>query len=137
MTGADGWDLGLSYWRPYDERMPWGVQADDATDLKNELEVSGRRIQLVEADLARPEAAGVRGARGGAVMQNGQHAPRGRPILATGSESRRSSMATYREQASKHASMQECVHACDSTPLLLVHVALVAKRRSRALADFL
>jgi 3-oxoacyl-[acyl-carrier protein] reductase len=48
---ADGWDIGFTYWRPYDERMPWG--ADDAAPdaVTTRLRALGARCCAVEADL--------------------------------------------------------------------------------------
>lgn len=51
---ADGWDLALAYWHPYDARMPWGSQPDDVVRLTAELEVIGARVHLLPADLADP-----------------------------------------------------------------------------------
>lgn len=53
---ADGWDLVLNYWQPYDARMPWGVQPDDFATLSAELEAAGARVWAVPADLADPSA---------------------------------------------------------------------------------
>jgi 3-oxoacyl-[acyl-carrier protein] reductase len=49
---AAGWDLALAYWGPYDDRMPWGRRPDDADELASELEATGARVVLLEADLA-------------------------------------------------------------------------------------
>ncbi|MDQ4491827.1 SDR family oxidoreductase [Sinomonas sp. ASV486] len=49
-----GWDLALSYWRPYDARMPWGVQTHDAERLAQELRDVGASVTAVEADLSDP-----------------------------------------------------------------------------------
>jgi 3-oxoacyl-[acyl-carrier protein] reductase len=54
---ADGWDLALTYWTPYDQKMPWGVQLDDVALLKNELVSIGARVFAIEADLELPGAA--------------------------------------------------------------------------------
>lgn len=37
----DGWNLVLSYWTPYDERMPWGIQASDPSAIKDRLKRLG------------------------------------------------------------------------------------------------
>jgi hypothetical protein len=50
----DGWDLTLSYRRPYDERLGLEGQPDDPEQLASELRRAGRRIELIEADLERP-----------------------------------------------------------------------------------
>ncbi|GHG54511.1 short-chain dehydrogenase [Sinomonas cellulolyticus] len=49
-----GWDLALSFWRPYDERMPWGVQEHDAARLAVQLRALGAAVATIEADLADP-----------------------------------------------------------------------------------
>jgi 3-oxoacyl-[acyl-carrier protein] reductase len=54
---ADGWDLVLSYWRPYDERLGLPAGPDDPQYLADELRERGRRVELVPADLEDPEAA--------------------------------------------------------------------------------
>jgi 3-oxoacyl-[acyl-carrier protein] reductase len=48
---ATGWDIGFTYWRPYDGRMPWGH--DDAADepIRQRLDELGARSYAVEADL--------------------------------------------------------------------------------------
>ncbi|WP_309071457.1 SDR family oxidoreductase [Arthrobacter sp.] len=55
---ADGWDLVLSYWHPYDQRVN---QAEDPygelRDLAAELEAIGSRVTLLPADLEQPDAA--------------------------------------------------------------------------------
>lgn len=53
---ADGWDLVLNYWQPYDSRMPWGIQPDDVTVLTAELELAGARVWAFPADLGDPSA---------------------------------------------------------------------------------
>ncbi len=50
-----GWDLALSYYSPYDARMPWGVQTHDAGRLAAELELLGAAVSVVEADLTDPD----------------------------------------------------------------------------------
>lgn len=54
---ANNWDLVLTYWTNYDQRMPWGVQPDDPLMMKAELESSDAGVVLLEADLERPESA--------------------------------------------------------------------------------
>lgn len=51
---AEGWNLALNYWQPYDERMPWGIQPDDVTTLTAELEAAGVRVWALPADLGDP-----------------------------------------------------------------------------------
>lgn len=49
---ADGWDIGFTYWRPYDERMPWGQDAQAHDLMTRRLAELGARSHGVEADLA-------------------------------------------------------------------------------------
>ncbi|MCQ9164987.1 SDR family oxidoreductase [Arthrobacter sp. STN4] len=55
---ADGWDLVLNYWQPYDARMPWGEQPDDVRNLTTELAAAGTRVWAMPADLAEPSSVG-------------------------------------------------------------------------------
>jgi 3-oxoacyl-[acyl-carrier protein] reductase len=50
----DGWDLALSYWRPYDQRVGHGGEPDDPERLAGELRGQNRRIVLVPGDLEDP-----------------------------------------------------------------------------------
>ena len=52
----DGWNLVLSYWTPYDERMPWGIQASDPSAMKDRLERWGAAAFLMESDLERQQS---------------------------------------------------------------------------------
>jgi|SRR4051794_39378900 len=54
---GDGWDVGLTYWRPYDERMPWGGEPDGVEQLTAAVEAAGGRAATVPADLSRVDAA--------------------------------------------------------------------------------
>ena len=51
---ADGWDLALSYWTPYDVRIGLDGGPDDPERLADELRAPGRRVELLPADLADP-----------------------------------------------------------------------------------
>jgi 3-oxoacyl-[acyl-carrier protein] reductase len=50
----DGWDLALSYWHPYDQRVGHGGEPDDPERLAHELRGQNRRIVLVPGDLEDP-----------------------------------------------------------------------------------
>jgi 3-oxoacyl-[acyl-carrier protein] reductase len=52
---ADGWDVATTFWVPYDERMPWGSDADAPDRLRAELEALGAATVGVAADLERPD----------------------------------------------------------------------------------
>ncbi len=54
---ATGWDLALTQWRPYDERMPWGSDGSDLEGVVASLRVRGARVVTVEVDLESPDAA--------------------------------------------------------------------------------
>jgi 3-oxoacyl-[acyl-carrier protein] reductase len=51
---ADGWDLVLSYWHPYDDRVGHGYGASEPGDLANELRETGRSVEVIAADLEDP-----------------------------------------------------------------------------------
>jgi 3-oxoacyl-[acyl-carrier protein] reductase len=53
-----GWDVALTFWRPYDAGMPWGSDAADVAWLSGELAAAGAKTTAVEADLSRVESAG-------------------------------------------------------------------------------
>ena len=48
---SDGWDLGITWWSAYDERMPWGVAEGELAAIETELATLGARVVAVEADL--------------------------------------------------------------------------------------
>ncbi len=54
---ADGWDLALSFWRPYDDRLGLEHQSDDPDRLAGELRRLGGRVELIPGDLEDPVAA--------------------------------------------------------------------------------
>ncbi|ACU72011.1 short-chain dehydrogenase/reductase SDR [Catenulispora acidiphila DSM 44928] len=51
----DGWDVGFTYWRPYDDRMDWGRDEEALAAVSAAAEAHGARVHAVEADLALPE----------------------------------------------------------------------------------
>jgi 3-oxoacyl-[acyl-carrier protein] reductase len=53
----DGWDIALTYWSAYDDRMPWGRRPDDVAEIEQRLRSRGTRVAVIEADLAHPDAA--------------------------------------------------------------------------------
>jgi 3-oxoacyl-[acyl-carrier protein] reductase len=52
-----GWDVGFTYWTPYDERMPWGADPEAVTRLGDEAGTHGAATAAIEADLSDPPAA--------------------------------------------------------------------------------
>jgi 3-oxoacyl-[acyl-carrier protein] reductase len=48
----DGWDVATTFWRPYDERMPWGSDPADVLWLRDQLEAHGAKTIAIEADLS-------------------------------------------------------------------------------------
>ena len=47
-----GWDIVTTYWRPYDQDMPWHSQADEAQDIIREVQALGSSGMGIEADLS-------------------------------------------------------------------------------------
>jgi len=90
---ADGWDLVLSYWQDYDERMPWGSEPEDVVRLTAELEAIGARVHVLSADLQDPgvpdrlvaEAVQLAGPLQGLVLSHAESVDSG--ILDTSLES--------------------------------------------------
>jgi len=52
---ADGWDLVINHWTPYDDRLGLERRADDPAQIAAECRALGRRVELVPVDLADPE----------------------------------------------------------------------------------
>lgn len=52
---ADGWDMALSFWGPYDQRVRLDDDANDPERLAASLRACGRRVELLSADLEDPE----------------------------------------------------------------------------------
>lgn len=53
---ADGWDVAISHWTPYDERMPWRTQPGDTEHIVDELNRLGSRTVSHSADLTTIDA---------------------------------------------------------------------------------
>ena len=56
---ADGWDLCLSFWTPYDERVGLSGDADDPEGLTEELRRVGGRVELLPGDLEQTDVAAM------------------------------------------------------------------------------
>lgn len=73
----DGWDLALSYWAAYDERLGLELGEHDPEDVAELCRDLGRRVELLPGDLAAPEeperlvaAAAARGDLRGLVLSH-------------------------------------------------------------------
>lgn len=55
---TDGWDVAVSFWQPYDVRMPWGSAPDDVSQVLDRLLRAGGATVALPEDLADPEAPG-------------------------------------------------------------------------------
>lgn len=73
----DGWDLVLSHWAPYDERLGYERGAHDTEDVAAECRRRGSQVDVVPADLAETgaaarlvEAASAAGGLRGLVMSH-------------------------------------------------------------------
>ena len=55
---ADGWDLVVNHWAPYDDRLGLDRGGDDPVQVAAECRALGVRVELVPADLADLEAPG-------------------------------------------------------------------------------
>jgi 3-oxoacyl-[acyl-carrier protein] reductase len=53
----DGWDLALSYWHPYDDRVGLERSAGDVDELAEQVRALGRSVVLLPGDLEQPEQA--------------------------------------------------------------------------------
>ncbi|GAA4963961.1 3-oxoacyl-[acyl-carrier protein] reductase [Nonomuraea thailandensis] len=53
---ADGWNVALTLWTPYDERMTWGVEPGATDAVTRTLAAHGAATAAVEADLSDPDA---------------------------------------------------------------------------------
>jgi 3-oxoacyl-[acyl-carrier protein] reductase len=53
----DGWDVALSYWHPYDDRLGLGRAPDDLEVLAGRIRDLGRTVVTLPADLEQPEQA--------------------------------------------------------------------------------
>ncbi|WP_211766072.1 SDR family oxidoreductase [Kutzneria sp. CA-103260] len=49
-----GWDVAISHWRPYDEKMPWDAEPDAQRELTDRMTELGARSVAIEADLSDP-----------------------------------------------------------------------------------
>jgi 3-oxoacyl-[acyl-carrier protein] reductase len=52
-----GWDVAMTFWRPYDASMPWGSEPEEVQLLRAQLEKAGARTTAIEVDLSSTDAA--------------------------------------------------------------------------------
>jgi 3-oxoacyl-[acyl-carrier protein] reductase len=52
---ADGWDLVLNFWAPYDDRLGYDRGGDDPKDVADECRSLGRRVEVMAGDLSEPQ----------------------------------------------------------------------------------
>ncbi|HEY2213928.1 MAG TPA: hypothetical protein VGH31_02640, partial [Acidimicrobiales bacterium] len=48
----DGWDIAFTYWKPYDERMPWGGDPDGPEAVSEMIAAKGGHSIGIESDLS-------------------------------------------------------------------------------------
>jgi 3-oxoacyl-[acyl-carrier protein] reductase len=53
----DGWDLAVSYWHPYDDRIGLERSGGDVEAIVAEIRAKGRRVVALPADLERVDGA--------------------------------------------------------------------------------
>jgi 3-oxoacyl-[acyl-carrier protein] reductase len=51
-----GWDVAITFWRPYDAAMPWGSDPNEVQSIRAQLEHLGAKTIAIEADLSRTDA---------------------------------------------------------------------------------
>jgi 3-oxoacyl-[acyl-carrier protein] reductase len=51
---ADGWDIAMTFWSPFDRRMPWGALPNNVEAIEAIVRGRGARVFSVEADLSDP-----------------------------------------------------------------------------------
>ena len=51
---ASGWDVAITYWRPYDAAMPWGSAPGDVEAIVDRMRSCAARAVSIEADLSDP-----------------------------------------------------------------------------------
>ena len=64
----DGWDLALSYWRPYDAGLPWTSTDDELERLADDLRRRGAMVVLLPANLTDPTEPGRLVSAAGAAL---------------------------------------------------------------------
>ncbi len=52
ILAQSGWDVAITYWRPYDAEMPWGSVPTEVESLCARMQTYGARTLAIEADLS-------------------------------------------------------------------------------------
>jgi len=52
-----GWDVAITFWRPYDASMPWNSNPEEVQALRSAIERDGARAIAIEADLSLTDSA--------------------------------------------------------------------------------
>ena len=47
-----GWDVAITFWRPYDSAMPWGSDPEHVQSIRSHLQSAGAHTVTIEADLS-------------------------------------------------------------------------------------
>lgn len=53
---SKGWDIFFTYWLDYDKSMPWGVEVEEPSRIKEEIKGLGVRCEKMELDLSEENA---------------------------------------------------------------------------------
>jgi 3-oxoacyl-[acyl-carrier protein] reductase len=52
---SDGWDIAMTYWSPYDQRMPWGARPSSVAAIETLVRNRRAGVLSLEADLSDPD----------------------------------------------------------------------------------
>mgnify|MGYP000113341630 CR=1 FL=1 len=52
-----GWDVAITFWRPYDASMPWKSDPEEVQTIRAAIERCGARATAIEADLSSTDSA--------------------------------------------------------------------------------
>lgn len=47
-----GWNIAMTYWRPYDRIMPWGSHPEEVQTIQEYMTRAGSQVYAIEADLS-------------------------------------------------------------------------------------
>ena len=106
---ADGWDLVLNHWTPYDDRLGLVRGAHDVADVAEQCRALGVRVEVVSADLGDPEVPGRLVEAAAALAGSGAGPLRGAAGLNASSRSSTIVSAAYSSGA-RPSSARPCRH---------------------------